>query len=44
MIVFSLFPTGGPLDLLSRRVLCAGTEKLAKQLAETIEQLEFERD
>lgn len=36
--------SGGPLDLMARRVLCAGTEKLAKQISETIEQLDFERD
>ena len=35
---------GGPLDLMSRRVLCAGTEQLAKQVSDNIEQLELERD
>ncbi|KAK2149689.1 hypothetical protein LSH36_442g03006 [Paralvinella palmiformis] len=36
--------SGGPLDLMSRRVLCAGTEQLVKQVAANLEQLEFERD
>ncbi len=39
-----LFFSGGLLDLLLRRFLCAGTEKLARQLVGIIEQIEFERD
>jgi len=35
---------GGPLDLMSRRVLCAGTDKLAQQIANSVEPLTLERD
>lgn len=37
-------PAGGPLDLLSRRVLCAGTPELAQEVASVIAQLYPERD
>lgn len=37
-------PKGGPLDLLSRGVLCAGTAVLAQQLSQCIEPIEMERD
>lgn len=36
--------TGGPLDLLSRRMLCAGTEKLAKEISTLVSVIEYERD
>lgn len=36
---------GGPVDILSRRVICASSVKLAKQLAETLVQYDqLERD
>lgn len=35
---------GGPLDLMSRRVLCAGTPELANQIAASLEQLDLQRD
>nr|XP_021192800.2 inositol monophosphatase 1 [Helicoverpa armigera] len=37
-------PAGGPLDLLSRRVLCASTPQLAQELAKTLVQFYPERD
>ncbi|KAJ8727865.1 hypothetical protein PYW08_016250 [Mythimna loreyi] len=37
-------PSGKPLDLLSRRVLCASTPQLAQELVETVEQIYLERD
>lgn len=36
--------TGGPFDLLSRRVVCASSEALAKEIAGLLEHLELERD
>jgi len=36
--------TGGPFDLMSRRVVCAGSEKLAKDIAAKLVQYEMERD
>ncbi|CAG7832525.1 unnamed protein product [Allacma fusca] len=36
--------TGGPLDLMNRRVICASSEELAKKLSEILEQFEMERD
>ncbi|KAK2185981.1 hypothetical protein NP493_215g03009 [Ridgeia piscesae] len=36
--------TGGPMDLMSRRVLCAGTQELANQIAASLEQLDLQRD
>ena len=35
---------GGPMDLMSRRVLCAGTQELANQIAASLEQLDLQRD
>jgi len=35
---------GGPFDLMSRRVVCAGSEKLAKDIAAKLVQYEMERD
>ena len=43
-IEFFLFLAGGELDLMARRVLCAGTAELAQQVAACIEQIELERD
>ncbi|VDI78759.1 myo-inositol-1(or 4)-monophosphatase, partial [Mytilus galloprovincialis] len=38
-------PAGGPVDFLSRRVLCASSQSLADQLSTTIpEHIEMERD
>ncbi|CAH0398077.1 unnamed protein product [Chilo suppressalis] len=37
-------PSGGPFDLLSRRVLCASTPELAQELAESLVQYYPERD
>ncbi|XP_053607435.1 inositol monophosphatase 1 [Plodia interpunctella] len=37
-------PAGGAFDLLSRRVLCAGTMELAQELAKTLAQYYPERD
>ncbi|XP_067001859.2 inositol monophosphatase 1 [Anabrus simplex] len=37
-------PAGGPLDLMSRRMLCAGTDQLAEKLTATVKQLYLERD
>ncbi|KAM3955572.1 inositol monophosphatase 1 [Aphomia sociella] len=37
-------PAGGPLDVLSRRVLCASTIELANDLSQTIVQFYPERD
>lgn len=37
-------PAGGPLDILSRRVLCASSPELAQEVANTIVQLYPERD
>lgn len=37
-------PAGGPLDILSRRVLCASTPELAQEIANTITQFYPERD
>lgn len=37
-------PAGGPLDVLSRRVLAAGTTELAQELAQTLVQFYPERD
>lgn len=37
-------PAGGPLDILSRRVLCASTPELAQEISKTIVQLYPERD
>lgn len=36
--------TGGPFDVLNRRVVCASSEKLAKEMANLVEPLELERD
>lgn len=35
---------GGPLDIMNRRVLCAGTKSLALQIAKSIQQMDYERD
>ncbi|XP_057370052.1 inositol monophosphatase 1-like isoform X2 [Daphnia carinata] len=35
---------GGPLDLMSRRMICASSEKLALQIIPLLDQLKFERD
>ncbi|XP_022830590.1 inositol monophosphatase 1-like [Spodoptera litura] len=37
-------PAGGPLDLLSRRVLCTSTAELAQELSKTLVQFYPERD
>ncbi|XP_012257040.2 inositol monophosphatase 1 [Athalia rosae] len=37
-------PSGGPLDLMSRRVLCASTSELAEKVANLLIQLHPERD
>lgn len=37
-------PAGGPLDLLSRRVICAATAELAKELSKSLQQYYPERD
>lgn len=37
-------PKGGPVDLMSRRVLCASTKELAEQLVGLVEPIEYERD
>lgn len=37
-------PAGGPLDLLSRRVLCASSQELANQLVDVLVQWYTERD
>ncbi|XP_028165499.1 inositol monophosphatase 1 [Ostrinia nubilalis] len=37
-------PAGGPFDILSRRVLCAGTKELAEELSKTLVQYYPERD
>ncbi|XP_041375505.1 inositol monophosphatase 1-like [Gigantopelta aegis] len=37
-------PAGGNLDLMSRRVLCASTESLAKQLSAILTHLDLQRD
>ncbi|XP_066288605.1 inositol monophosphatase 1-like isoform X2 [Branchiostoma lanceolatum] len=36
--------TGGPFDMMSRRVLCASSEKLARTIAEGLTQMELQRD
>jgi myo-inositol-1(or 4)-monophosphatase len=43
-LVFQCFFAGGPVDLMSRCVLCAGTNALAQQVAQCIQKVEFERD
>jgi len=35
---------GGPFDLMSRRVICASSEKLGKSMADLLEAVELERD
>ncbi|XP_032777985.1 inositol monophosphatase 1 isoform X1 [Daphnia magna] len=35
---------GGPLDLMSRRMICASSEKLALQIIPLLDQLKLERD
>jgi myo-inositol-1(or 4)-monophosphatase len=35
---------GGPLDLMSRRMICASSEKLALQIIPLLTQLKLERD
>ncbi|XP_047517442.1 inositol monophosphatase 1 [Pieris napi] len=40
----SIDPAGGPLDLLSRRVLCAATAELAQELSKSLQQYYPERD
>ncbi|KAL5022276.1 hypothetical protein ScPMuIL_001431 [Solemya velum] len=37
-------PEGGDLDLRSRRILCASTEKIALELSQILDHLQFERD
>lgn len=39
-----LDPSGGPLDLMNRRVLAACNESVAKQLSKIIENITMERD
>lgn len=39
-----LDPSGAPLDLLSRRVLCASTPELAEEISKTVVQFYPERD
>ncbi|XP_019629722.1 PREDICTED: inositol monophosphatase 1-like isoform X2 [Branchiostoma belcheri] len=36
--------SGGPFDMMSRRVLCASSVKLARTIAEGLTQMELERD
>lgn len=42
--IFFVCLVGGPLDIMNRRVLCAGTKTLALQIAKSIQQMEYERD
>lgn len=37
-------PSGGPFDLMSRCVLCAGTEKLAREISQLFVHTKFERE
>uniref|UniRef100_A0AC34QR60 Inositol-1-monophosphatase n=1 Tax=Panagrolaimus sp. JU765 TaxID=591449 RepID=A0AC34QR60_9BILA len=41
---FLLDPSGGPFDLMSRSVLCAGTEKLAREISALFTHTKFERE
>lgn len=43
-ILILLLCTGGEFDLMSRRVVCASSEKLAKDIASRLTQYEMERD
>ncbi|OQR76433.1 inositol monophosphatase 1-like [Tropilaelaps mercedesae] len=35
---------GGPIDIMKRRVLCASTPELAKQIAGLVKYIEYEKD
>ncbi|XP_013381381.1 inositol monophosphatase 1 [Lingula anatina] len=41
---FTMDTQGGPVDLMSRRIIGAATEKLARELSSTIDHTELERD
>ncbi|XP_059832547.1 inositol monophosphatase 2 isoform X2 [Hypanus sabinus] len=41
---FLIDTTGGPLDLMSRRVVAAGTLQLAQQIAQELQPVAYERD
>jgi hypothetical protein len=36
--------SGGPLDIMQRRVLCAGTRTLALSIARSVQQMTLESD
>lgn len=44
ILILDNIQTGGKFDLMSRRVVCASSEKLAKDLANKLELYELERD
>ncbi|XP_064642645.1 inositol monophosphatase 1-like isoform X2 [Lineus longissimus] len=37
-------PLGGPLDIMSRGILCTSSKELAEQISKDIQPIEFERD
>ncbi|CAD6194762.1 unnamed protein product [Caenorhabditis auriculariae] len=39
-----LDPTGAPFDVMSRKILCAGTPELAKELISTLTHVEYDRE
>ena len=41
---FLIDPSGGPFDLMARSVLCAGTEKLAREMSSLFTHTKFERE
>lgn len=41
---FSFFFVGGPLDIMSRRMICASSEQLAQQIIPLLTQMKLERD
>lgn len=42
LVFFSL--VGGPLDLMSRRMICASSDQLARQIIPLLTQMKLERD
>lgn len=39
---FVIDPTGKPFDLFSRKILCAGTEKLAREMSDLLTHADFD--
>ena len=44
VFVHLLFFSGGPLNLIHRRILCAGTKELAEQISPLLKHIDYPHD